>query len=861
MDYKTLFGKTIIELRAIAKQNGVKLPSGINKDGIIERLLAAYQKMLDERAERQKQTESHTSESQQIEPAAALPAAPPPPVTASIPPATAPTAAADADKAPDAPAQNEAGVRPEHQPTPPNPEHAAENAADTPPKTPPNASHTAKPAKSVPQKSAGDLGSKPSHAANQNTARRTAGHKPREAAEAENAAVPLEGSAPSQPQKSNHNQAYPRTKPFVPRSARQTARTYHEAQQGEGASMDNADVVAGATDNAPEAVDIANEKTGQADAEREASRVSDAAESAASGQYEYDISYSEMPPEENARARANSRPSENAYSRPTYQAMQQEMEHSYAGGRREDARSRQTGYMSRNTYSQRNNYQRMQERPNYSGHSDMPQRAYQPSGYQENRYNRASQPRAFEARNYRREYQRDERYPQNEFGIQNEYVKPPEYGYNANQSDDYQAHGYVQHQYEDNEAESRHSGYYNTEYGTSNPAVPEMLQTGECGDGEGVLEVMPDGYGFLRAENYKQGSNDVYLSIAQIRRFCLRTGDLVTGKTRASREGDRYRALLYITAVNGQPPETAVSRKAFDELVPIYPDARLKLENATNEADLALRCIDIIAPIGKGQRGLIVAPPKAGKTVLLKKIANALTANYPDMKLIVLLIDERPEEVTDMQRSIKGDIVFSTFDEQPENHTRMAEIVLERAKRLVEHGQDVVVLLDSITRLARAYNLVVPPSGRSLSGGLDPSALFKPKRFFGAARNIEGGGSLTIIATALVETGSRMDEIIFEEFKGTGNMEIHLDRKLSEKRIFPAIDLNQSGTRREDLLLTQKELDAVYSVRRVLSGGNNQEAAEQLIGMLSKTPDNDEFFSRLKDGIARWEKEGYTLGN
>ena len=268
----------------------------------------------------------------------------------------------------------------------------------------------------------------------------------------------------------------------------------------------------------------------------------------------------------------------------------------------------------------------------------------------------------------------------------------------------------------------------------------------------------------------------------------------------------------------------------------------------------------MISPIGKGQRGLIVAPPKAGKTVLLKKIANAITENYPDIKLIVLLIDERPEEVTDMQRSIKGDVVYSTFDEQPENHTTMAEIVLERAKRLVEHGQDVVVLLDSLTRLARAYNLVVPPSGRTLSGGLDPAALFKPKRFFGAARNIEGGGSLTIIATALVETGSRMDEIIFEEFKGTGNMEIHLDRKLSEKRIFPAIDLNKSGTRRDDLLLSQKELEATYNMRRILSGGNNQEAAEQLIGMLSKTPNNDEFFKRLKEGVAAWEKEGYTIG-
>ena len=399
--------------------------------------------------------------------------------------------------------------------------------------------------------------------------------------------------------------------------------------------------------------------------------------------------------------------------------------------------------------------------------------------------------------------------------------------------------------------------YYSNEYGIANQDVTAMLQNGECGDGEGVLEIMPDGYGFLRAENYTQGAGDVYLSQAQIRRFQLRTGDLVTGKTRNNREGDRYRALLYITAVNGEPPENAVTRRSFDELTPVYPQERMRLENEHNETDLALRSIDLIAPIGKGQRGLIVAPPKAGKTVLLKKIANALTENYPDINLIVLLIDERPEEVTDMQRSIRGDVVYSTFDEQPENHTRMAEIVLERAKRLVEHGQDVVVLLDSLTRLARAYNLTVPPSGRTLSGGMDPAAFFKPKRFFGAARNIENGGSLTIIATALVETGSRLDEVIFEEFKGTGNMELHLDRKLSEKRIFPAIDLSKSGTRHEEMLMTQDELDGMYAIRRLLSSSNAQDATEQLISMLTRTPSNAEFLKRLKDGIAKLDKEGF----
>ncbi len=563
------------------------------------------------------------------------------------------------------------------------------------------------------------------------------------------------------------------------------------------------------------------------------------------------------------------RHAENAYSRPTYQAMQQRDSERNAYQRRDERPRQQAAGYQRNDKAggyqtaPRASYSRTQERTGFTRNEPV-QRQYQQNTFTDNRYARSAQPRQY-ARDYQegqRQYMREDRYQPNyadqgEYG-QGEYSKPQDYNVRP---DEYQQRGYQPRaRYDEPEADNRRNGYYNSEYGTSNPAVPEMLQNGECGDGEGVLEIMPDGYGFLRAENYKQGANDVYLSIAQIRRFCLRTGDLVTGKTRASRDGDRYRALLYITAVNGQPPETSINRKAFDELVPIYPQERLKLENDQNEDDLAIRCIDMIAPIGKGQRGLIVAPPKAGKTVLLKKIANALTANYPDVKLIVLLIDERPEEVTDMQRSIKGDVVFSTFDEQPENHARMAEIVLERAKRLVEHGQDVVVLLDSLTRLARAYNLVEPPSGRTLSGGLDPAALFKPKRFFGAARNIEDGGSLTIIATALVETGSRMDEIIFEEFKGTGNMEIHLDRKLSEKRIFPAIDLNKSGTRREDLLMSPKELDAVYAVRRVLSGGNNQEAAEQLIGMLSKTPNNDEFYHRLKDGIARWEKEGYTVG-
>jgi transcription termination factor Rho len=323
------------------------------------------------------------------------------------------------------------------------------------------------------------------------------------------------------------------------------------------------------------------------------------------------------------------------------------------------------------------------------------------------------------------------------------------------------------------------------------------------------------------------------------------------------KKGKNFRLLLYVTAVNGEDPENANQRRPFDELTPIYPNQRITLENPQNPKELATRLIDLISPIGKGQRGLIVSPPKAGKTTLLKKIANSIVINHPDIYLIVLLIDERPEEVTDMQRSIKGDVVYSTFDELPEHHTKVAEMVLERAQRLVEHGRDVVILLDSITRLARAYNVTVPPTGRTLSGGIDSAALHKPKRFFGAARNIEEGGSLTIIATALIDTGSRMDEVIYEEFKGTGNMEIHLDRKLSEKRIFPAVDIFRSGTRREELLLTQKELEGVWSIRKNLSEGRPDRVVEIIINDLMRTNSNDEFIDLMMDHFERMEKEGY----
>ena len=401
-------------------------------------------------------------------------------------------------------------------------------------------------------------------------------------------------------------------------------------------------------------------------------------------------------------------------------------------------------------------------------------------------------------------------------------------------------------------------GYYNEEYGTSNPVVPRMIKAGLLGSGQGVLEVQAGGYGFLRANNCSPGPDDIYVSIAQIRRFGLHSGDFVVGKTREKRVGDRYSALMYIDSVNGDNPEVARLRRPFDSLTPIHPNRRLTLENPEGESDLAMRLLDFIAPIGLGQRALIVAPPKAGKTVLLKKIAQAVRRNHPDIELIVLLIDERPEEVTELKRCVDAQVVYSTFDAPQENHVRVADMVYERAQRLVEQGKHVVVLMDSLTRLARACNALAP-GGRAMSGGLAPGVLQRPKRFFGAARNIEEGGSLTIIATVLVETGSRMDDVIFEEFKGTGNAEIRLDRALSEMRVFPAIDLAKSGTRREELLLTDEEAEGVRAVRRILSQGHTREATQQLIGMLEKTGSNKEFFKKLQEWLAIWEKEGYTI--
>ena len=360
----------------------------------------------------------------------------------------------------------------------------------------------------------------------------------------------------------------------------------------------------------------------------------------------------------------------------------------------------------------------------------------------------------------------------------------------------------------------------------------------------GVLEILPDGFGFLRGSNYLSTEGDVYVSPSQIRRFNMKTGDKVKGITRHPKSGEKFRALLYVQKINDEKPETAIQRKAFETLTPIYPEEKLTLEKNQNE--IATRLIDLISPIGKGQRGLIVAPPKAGKTMLLKNVANSIVKNHPNVELIVLLIDERPEEVTDMKESINGDVIYSTFDQVSSHHVKVAEMVLNRAQRLVEHGKDVVILLDSITRLARAYNLTISPTGRTLSGGLDPGALHGPKKFFGAARNIRQGGSLTILATALVETGSRMDDVIFEEFKGTGNMELHLDRKLAEKRIFPAVDIYKSGTRREDLLLTEEEKTALWRLRREMSSNSVMEVTDKVIELLKRTKNNDEFIKSIK---------------
>lgn len=432
--------------------------------------------------------------------------------------------------------------------------------------------------------------------------------------------------------------------------------------------------------------------------------------------------------------------------------------------------------------------------------------------------------------------QRSENYQRNENSQRNE---------NGQRGENYQRND----SYQRGDSYQRVDVYQKNEYIQSNEEseIPGYGQLDSGMMANGILEVIPEGFGFIRCENYMPGNNDVYVSPAQIRRFNLRTGDIICGNIKVKTEKEKFSALLYIRTVNGMPPYEAQRRGKFENMTPVFPDSRINLE--TPNAPVSMRIMNLVSPIGRGQRGMIVSPPKTGKTTLLKQVAKAIHTNYPDMQMIILLIDERPEEVTDIKEYIEGnnvEVIYSTFDETPEHHKRVSEMVLERAKRLVEHKKDVVILLDSITRLARAYNLTVPPSGRTLSGGLDPAALHMPKKFFGAARNMREGGSLTVLATALVETGSKMDDVVFEEFKGTGNMELVLDRKLSEKRIFPAINIPRSGTRREELLLSKEELEGMYVMRKALGGMKSEEALEQILDMFMHTKDNTEFVNMIR---------------
>ena len=423
---------------------------------------------------------------------------------------------------------------------------------------------------------------------------------------------------------------------------------------------------------------------------------------------------------------------------------------------------------------------------------------------------------------------------QEEPGRQENRVRENRTSYEVNERKTYQDKNYQDRNYTER-----------TEYAHKNPTDTAQLDSGEKANG--ILEVLPDGYGFIRCANYLPGENDIYVSPSQIRRFNLKTGDILKGSIRIKTQGEKFSALLYVDSINGFPPSEGQRRYNFEDMTPIFPNERLRMERPGGT--VAMRIMDLLSPIGKGQRGMIVSPPKAGKTTLLKDVAKSILKNNPDMHLIILLIDERPEEVTDIKEEIRGsnvEVIYSTFDELPDHHRRVSEMVVERARRLVEHKQDVTILLDSITRLARAYNLCVTPSGRTLSGGLDPAALHMPKRFFGAARNMREGGSLTILATALVDTGSKMDDVIYEEFKGTGNMELVLDRKLQEKRVFPAIDIPKSGTRREDLLLTKEEQEAVYIMRRALNGMKSEEAVENILNMFVHTKDNQELVARVR---------------
>ena len=469
-----------------------------------------------------------------------------------------------------------------------------------------------------------------------------------------------------------------------------------------------------------------------------------------------------------------------------------------------------------NNYSNNNNYN--SNNNNYNNNNN----------YSNNNYNNSSNNNNNSSKMYEKPYEKS-------------YEKPYEKSYEKTAEKSYEK------PYERNYTRSYEKTQGMVQQGSEShaPAETAQLDSGEKADG--ILEVLPDGYGFIRCENYMPGENDIYVSPSQIRRFNLKTGDIIKGNIRIKTQGEKFSALLYVTSINGFHPSEGQRRYNFEDMTPIFPNERLVMERPGGT--VAMRIVDLISPIGKGQRGMIVSPPKAGKTTLLKDVAKSILRNNQDMHLIILLIDERPEEVTDIKEAIRGDnveVIYSTFDELPEHHKRVSEMVVERARRLVEHKKDVTILLDSITRLARAYNLIIPPSGRTLSGGLDPAALHMPKRFFGAARNMREGGSLTILATALVDTGSKMDDVIYEEFKGTGNMELVLDRKLQEKRVFPAIDIQKSGTRREDLLLSAEEQEAVYNMRKALNGLKSEDAVEQILNMFARTRNNAEFVQMAK---------------
>ncbi len=847
MDYRTLHMKTVVELRQLAKELKIKVPAGTAKNRLVELVLEGQLAAARQANERAAQTS-----------ASADPAAPPAAeAVENAPEAPAPRR----EKRPRAKSAPKAAEKAESEtvetPAPkmvekPAPEAMEEPAPKVVEKPAPEA--TEEPAPKAAEKPAPEAAEKAIPKATAKPARRARGRKAAVEAEAvvEQLAMPSEAFAPAEAEAEKPA----RRKRIAPR------------RDGEGKAAARKGVSAETSapvEDAPAAVEAVAAKAPVASVESvakapsapEAPARSDAAALPALPVRE------EVPalsPSADADAAPSPRPRRSRLPRAAAASVA-EAEKSPAAGEEINASDSQPPVEAESAApANREDFRAARYHQNAEGE----RRAYQPrypARYNQRydgqtriprEFNRNIVPRVQDTRMGaqqapRTDYQR--RYDRQDGQQRQDYQRPPRADAPRQ---DYQRPA-APREY------ARRESAYVPDPNAVNPGVPEMLATGECMDGYGVLEIHPEGYGFLRAENYLPGNKDVYVSIAQIRRFGLRNGDYVVGKTRPQREGDRYNAMIYISEINGEPPENAARRKPFESLVPIYPDERLRLEDPSGRSDLALRLIDMLAPIGKGQRGMIVSQPKAGKTTLLKKIANAVTRNYPDVHLIVLLIDERPEEVTDMKRSIEGEVVYSTFDEAPENHTRVSEMVLDRAQRLVEQGKDVVVLLDSITRLARAYNLVIPPTGRSLSGGLDPGALHKPKRFFGAARNIENGGSLTIIATALVETGSRMDDIIFEEFKGTGNMELHLDRKLSDRRIFPAIDMFKSGTRREELLLDEQELEGALKIRRLLSGGNPQETAEQLISMMEKTSSNADFFNRLKGWMAVFEKEGFTM--